>query len=54
MQLSTLHGPPKASLYEGYAILNSVAISPLQLVILGTLSRLLDAIHKTHNMFRKV
>jgi hypothetical protein len=54
MQLSTLHGPPKASLYEGYAILNNVAISPLQLLILGTLSRLLDSIHKTYNTFLKV
>jgi hypothetical protein len=54
MQLSTLHGPPKVSLYEGYAILNNVAISPLQLLILGTLSRLLSSIHKTHNLFLKV
>ncbi|KAE9378590.1 hypothetical protein N431DRAFT_499386 [Stipitochalara longipes BDJ] len=38
-------------LYEGYAILNNVAISPLELVILGTLSRLLDSIHKTYNTF---
>ena len=51
MQLSTLHGPPHASLYEGYAILNNVAISPLELVILGTLSRLLDNIHKAYKTF---
>ncbi|PMD37098.1 hypothetical protein L207DRAFT_532659 [Hyaloscypha variabilis F] len=51
MQLSTLHGSPRASIYEGYAILNNVAISPLELVILGTLNRLLDSIHKTYNTF---
>jgi hypothetical protein len=54
MQLSTLHGPQHASLYEGYAILNNVAISPLELVILGTLSRLLNSIHKSYNTFLRV
>jgi hypothetical protein len=54
MQLLTLHGTPHASLYEGYAILNNVAISPLELVILGTLSRLLDSIHKSYNTFLRV
>jgi hypothetical protein len=51
MELYTIGRPPKTSLYEGYAILNSVAISPLELLIVGTLIRILDSIHKTYNTF---
>src|SRR5882757_617688 len=51
MQLATISRPRNTSLYEGYAILNNVAISPLELAILGFLSRLLDNIHKTYNTF---
>jgi hypothetical protein len=51
LQLAAISWPKNAKLYEGYAILNSVAISPLELVILGTLSRLVDNIHKTYNTF---
>lgn len=51
MELATISRPTNVNLYEGYAILNNVAISPLELAFLGTLSRLLDSIHKTYNTF---
>jgi hypothetical protein len=51
LQLATINDPTNTSLYIGSAILNNVAISPLELTILGLLSRLLDNIHKTYNTF---
>jgi hypothetical protein len=47
MQLATISAPNDTSLYTGYAILESIGLSPLMLAALGLLSRLLESINRT-------
>lgn len=47
-QLVTIAQPTNLSLYIGEWVLLGIALSPLELVSLGFLSRVLDSIRKTH------
>ena len=47
MQLGTIASPANKSLYIGIAILLGIAVSPLELLLLGLLSRLVSSINKT-------
>lgn len=47
MQLAEISHPTDEALYEGSAILQNVALSPLMLATIGLLSRLLDSIHRS-------
>ena len=48
MQLATIAQPKNISLFIGSATLLNIAISPLELVALGLLSRVISSINKTH------
>jgi MFS family permease len=47
MQLAEISHPTDLSLFEGSAILQNVALSPLMLATIGLLSRLLESIHRS-------
>ena len=48
MQLATISNPTNVGLYTGYAILQSIGLSPLMLAMLGLLSHVIDNINLTH------
>ncbi|CAF9912386.1 hypothetical protein IMSHALPRED_000302 [Imshaugia aleurites] len=49
--LATINQPNNVSLYIGYTVLIGVAISPLELVAFGLLSRITESINKSHQTF---
>jgi len=50
-QLATISNPTSTWLYTGIAILENVGLSPLELTLLGLLSRIISSINKTHSTF---
>lgn len=47
-QLATINQPRNASLYVAYTVLIGIAVSPLELVAFGLLSRITESINKFH------
>lgn len=47
-QLATINDPTNVSLYTAVAVLQNVGLSPLELVSLGLLSRIISSINKRH------
>ncbi|CAF9921131.1 MAG: hypothetical protein ALECFALPRED_001716 [Alectoria fallacina] len=47
-QLATINQPKNVSLYVGYSVLIGIAVSPLELVAFGLLSRITASINKYH------